>query len=332
MANITDPLVNAVSGSDPQNLLEYITRQKIYDSRFWKEECFGLTVADVLEKAATSLQCMGGLPTQFLSLTLKLLQLHPEIDLVVETFVEQEEFKYVRALGCLYVRLMGRPVEIYETLEPLYRDWRKLRVWNTTTSEWSILHMDEWVHELLTSSVCVGMALPRLPSRAVLQEGGYLPDGPRATALKDVLESLSSSASASYDNDPISYFRYKVEVEQSPAAIAAWEKRLVRLGKEPGTKKKKEKKVVEEKDADEPAQMNKEENEKEKKREKKREGKPSKKKSRNYGSLFKDEGKSSSKSKASSSSTTPMPPPEEGKSEEYWDAERARLGLKPLKK
>jgi hypothetical protein len=66
MANASDPLANSLSGSDPQNLLEYITRQKIYDSRYWKEECFGLTVADVLEKAAKQLPCIGGLPTKCL--------------------------------------------------------------------------------------------------------------------------------------------------------------------------------------------------------------------------------------------------------------------------
>jgi pre-mRNA-splicing factor 38A len=56
MANVTDPLAGAVHGTDPQNLMEYITRQRIYDCRYWKEECFGLTAADVLEKA-THLKC-----------------------------------------------------------------------------------------------------------------------------------------------------------------------------------------------------------------------------------------------------------------------------------
>jgi len=41
MANVTDPLARSVHGKDPQNLIEYITRQKIYDSLYWKEECFG---------------------------------------------------------------------------------------------------------------------------------------------------------------------------------------------------------------------------------------------------------------------------------------------------
>ena len=49
MANVTDPLARTVHGKDPQNLIEYITRQKIYDSIYWKEECFGLSATDVHE-------------------------------------------------------------------------------------------------------------------------------------------------------------------------------------------------------------------------------------------------------------------------------------------
>ena len=81
MANLTDPLIRSIQGQDPQNLMEYITRQKIYDSRFWKEECFALTTADVLEKSVKTLKNIGGnyggnhRPTKFLCLVLKLLQL-----------------------------------------------------------------------------------------------------------------------------------------------------------------------------------------------------------------------------------------------------------------
>ena len=47
MANVTDPLAKAIHGTNPQNLIEYITRQRIYDSQYWKEECFGLTAEGV---------------------------------------------------------------------------------------------------------------------------------------------------------------------------------------------------------------------------------------------------------------------------------------------
>lgn len=35
--------------------------------------------------------------------------------------------RYLRALAAFYIRLTFRPVEVYETLEPLLRDFRKIR-------------------------------------------------------------------------------------------------------------------------------------------------------------------------------------------------------------
>jgi len=170
--------------------MEYITRQKIYDSRFWKEECFGLTAADVMERAAESLTCVGGTfsgmgkPTKFLSLTLKLLQLQPDKS-VVQTFLEQNHFKYLRVLGAFYLRLTGRPQDIYEMLDPLYADYSKLKY--RDVNEWKLIHVDEFIDDLLTKPICCGIAMPRLPVRETLQEAGYLEEGPRQTALHDAL-------------------------------------------------------------------------------------------------------------------------------------------------
>ena len=132
MANVTDPLARHIHGTNPQNLLEYITRQKIYDTRYWKEECFGLAAVDIAEKAATQLKAVGGSyggnsqPTRFLCLVLKMLQIQPDDD-VVEELVSNEEFKYVRALGAFYLRLTGRPADIYAQLDQIadkYGDFR----------------------------------------------------------------------------------------------------------------------------------------------------------------------------------------------------------------
>jgi pre-mRNA-splicing factor 38A len=273
--------------------MEYITRQRIYDSRYWKEECFGLSVADVLEKAA-GLQCIGNLPTRFLSLVLKLLQLQPESDLIFETFIEQDEFKYVRALGAMYLRMTGRPLDIYQSLEPLYNDYRQLRVWNHLSQEWSILHMDEWTHQLLRENHVLGVTLPRLPIRRTLQEAGYLPDGPRSTALHDVLIEYGG---------PLEYFRHKVNLEGSEAAKQAWEARNQRLGVlEP------EKVKLDDMDSDE------------------RPKKKKKEKETKYGSLFKtkDDFVSSTNSLAVEETAA--------KDDAYWNDERARLGLNPLRK
>jgi len=299
MANRTDPLAAQLSGQDPQNLIEYITRQKIYDSRYWKETCFGLTVADVLEKAS-ELDMIGGLPTPFLSLLLKLLQLNAESDLIIEGFIEQEEFKYARALGVIYLRLTGRPADIYETLEPLYSDQRKLRHWQPPL--WSIKHVDELIHELLTESFVAGITLPRLPSRKVLQDGGYLPEGPRETAIREVLLQHGG---------PLEYLKYKALEEKSPAAIKAWEARPE-------------------------AQQHKEREERRLKKEKKGSSssssdRPKKKKARNYENLFKNTSKGNeSTASAVSESNSAHVTGEEG-SKEYWDDQRAKLGLAPLR-
>jgi pre-mRNA-splicing factor 38A len=348
MANVTDPMIASLSGSDPQNLMEYITRQKIYDSRYWKEECFGLTLSDVLERAAETTHCIGSLPTKFLSLTLKLLQLHPETALVDTAFCQQDEFKYVRALGCLYIRLVARPIDIYETLESLYSDKRKLRVWSANSQEWSILYQDEWIHQLLTESNVVGITLPRLPARRVLQEAGYLAEGPRPTALKDVLTEHGGV---------LEYLEYKVKVEQSPAAIALWEKRqggkatstTEKLKKEQGNDEDGDDQDVEDgqvedgqvevevkdvpvreridRDADAEPSRSEEKNNKEERLDR------PKKKQRNYDNLFKSKDKdvTKKKSKKSKQEAPDSGPAKEG-SDEYWNEQRAKLGMKPLQK
>ena len=57
--NTTDPLAATVHGTNPQNLVEKITRLKIYSSLYWKEFCFGLT-AEALVDRAMDLQYFGG--------------------------------------------------------------------------------------------------------------------------------------------------------------------------------------------------------------------------------------------------------------------------------
>jgi pre-mRNA-splicing factor 38A len=227
MANVTDPLITSIQGTDPQNLMEYITRQKIYDCRFWKERCFGLTAVDVLEGAAQSLTCIGGTfggnqqPTKFLCFTLKLLQLQPDDDLVQE-FIQQDHFKYVRALGVFYLRLTGRPADIYEQLDPLYADFSKLKV--RCVTEWKLLYMDEFIAELLNpvgggcnaSQNSIGIALPRLPLRETLQDAGYLPEGPRPSALRQVVEEAGGLEE---------YLDYKALQDNSPAAMVLWKTR-----------------------------------------------------------------------------------------------------------
>ena len=45
-------------------------------------------------------------PTHFICLVLKMLQIQPEEEIAVE-FVKQSEFKYVRALGAMWIRFVA---------------------------------------------------------------------------------------------------------------------------------------------------------------------------------------------------------------------------------
>ncbi len=45
MANRTVKDANTVKGTNPQYLVEKIIRTRVYDSRYWKEECFALSGA-----------------------------------------------------------------------------------------------------------------------------------------------------------------------------------------------------------------------------------------------------------------------------------------------
>lgn len=60
-------------------------------------------------------------PSNFLCLVLKMLQIQPEKDIVIE-FIKNEDFKYVRAIGALYLRLVGSSLDCYKVCACLYRE------------------------------------------------------------------------------------------------------------------------------------------------------------------------------------------------------------------
>jgi len=153
MANQTVPMHARVHGTNPQYLVEQITRTKIYNAVFWKEQCFGLTAETLIDKAVRLKYCGGTYsgnykPCNFLCLVLKMLQLQPEMAIVLE-LIKNEDFKYVRALGAFYLRMVGKPLDIYKHLEPLLADPRKLS-YRSSGSGWRAWHMDEFIDALLT--------------------------------------------------------------------------------------------------------------------------------------------------------------------------------------
>ncbi|CAN6172013.1 unnamed protein product [Urochloa humidicola] len=189
MANRTDPLAKSIHGTNPQNLVEKIVRSKIYQSTYWKEQCFGLTAETLVDKAM-ELDHTGGTyggnrkPTPFLCLALKMLQIQPDKDIVVE-FIKNEDYKYVRVLGAFYLRLTGTVTDVYQYLEPLYNDYRKIRH-KLSDGQFTLTHVDEFIDELLTKDYSCDTALPRIQKRWVLEASGTLE--PRRSALEDDFE------------------------------------------------------------------------------------------------------------------------------------------------
>ncbi|KAL1137803.1 hypothetical protein AAG570_009499 [Ranatra chinensis] len=186
MANRTVKDAKSVRGTNPQFLVEKIIRSRIYECKYWKEECFALSAELIVDKAM-ELRFIGGVyggsikPTPFLCLTLKMLQIQPEKDIIVE-FIKNEEFKYVRALGALYMRLVGTALECFKYLEPLLNDSRKLRRQNRQGA-YELVHMDEFIDELLREERICDVILPRIQKRYVLEEANEIEA--RISALED---------------------------------------------------------------------------------------------------------------------------------------------------
>ena len=167
MANRTVKDAQTIKGTNPQYLVEKIIRTRIYDCKYWKEECFALTgryppvlvvqpfpflsqcekplasfyfPAELLVDKAMELRYVAGTyagnikPSPFLCLTLKMLQIQPEKDIIIE-FIKSEDYKYVRALGAFYLRLTGSSLDCYKYLEPLLNDYRKIRMQNRDGSK-----------------------------------------------------------------------------------------------------------------------------------------------------------------------------------------------------
>ncbi|TDL25056.1 PRP38-domain-containing protein [Rickenella mellea] len=194
MANTTVRGAQAIHGQNPQFLVEYVIRSRIYESQYWKEKCFALT-AETLIDHAIQLNTIGGVygnqnPTPFLCLLLKLLQIQPEKEILVE-YLQVDEFKYLRALAAMYIRMTFRPAEVYELLEPLLKDYRKLRL--RSMAGYTLTYMDEFVDSLLNEERVCDLILPRMTKRDVLEENSEI--GPRKSLLLDAMEGKSEHGS-----------------------------------------------------------------------------------------------------------------------------------------
>ena len=140
MANTTDPLAVVVHGTNPQFLVEKILREKIREAPFWKEHCFALN-AETLVDRAVLLDHVGGTyggnrkPAKFICLILKMLQIQPDKDIIIE-YIMNEDYKYAvmrERLTCTITDVCA--AGIYEFWEPSTcvlsgRRWRFTSIWN----------------------------------------------------------------------------------------------------------------------------------------------------------------------------------------------------------
>lgn len=187
MSNRTVQGAKAVHGSDPQLLIEKITRERIYASLYWKEKCFGLTAESILDRALEMTSVGGSFgaqqkPTEFLCLLLKLLQLQPSEEIVL-TYLSAEEHKYLRVLAALYYRFVFPSSKVYETLEPLLADFRRIRV-RQRDGTFALKRFDELVWVMLREEKWFDNVMPRLTKRQVLEDLGEL-----ESARKSIIES-----------------------------------------------------------------------------------------------------------------------------------------------
>lgn len=221
----TGPLIR---GANPATLFEKAVRDRITDSFYWKEQCFGLNAATLCDRAV-ELSYIGGTyglgqkPTPFLCLAFKLLQLTPEKDVILEYLnfhdvgaVEERsgeagdddeddnpadaavlkatgDFKYLRALAAFYIRLTFEPVEIYTTLEPLLADYRKIR--RRTKDGFALTYIDQFVDDLLTKDRVCGTSLWKLPTRSQLEDLELLDE--RISPLGEEIEDLDRDSEES---------------------------------------------------------------------------------------------------------------------------------------
>jgi pre-mRNA-splicing factor 38A len=124
-------------GQNPQLLIEQILRGRIYDCMYWKEKwhlyihlpfrycilylfSFALT-AETLCDRAVELNHIGGhysnqKPTEFICLALKLLHLAPEFE-IIQLYLDNDEFKYLKALSAFYIRLTGTFIPFYTCMQ-----------------------------------------------------------------------------------------------------------------------------------------------------------------------------------------------------------------------
>ena len=83
-------------------------------------------------------------------------------DDIIHELISNTDYRYIRALGALYYRITCQDsIKIYNVLEPLLADYRRLAI-RKTDAKLEVIHMDEFVDLLLTAELFCGITLPRI--------------------------------------------------------------------------------------------------------------------------------------------------------------------------
>jgi pre-mRNA-splicing factor 38A len=185
----------APNGLNPATIMEKPVRERIVDSYFWKDQCFAVNEADIIDRVVAHVKFVGGTygdaqkPSPFLCLAFKLLQLGPTDDVLQEYLgYGGEKFKYLRALAVFYVRLTRKASDVFLFLEPFLEDKRKLVMRSRTGKR--LTFMDEFVDGLLTKERMCSTTLWKMPSRTLLEDEEKLE--PRISPLGDIEDLLDS--------------------------------------------------------------------------------------------------------------------------------------------
>ncbi|KAM3433308.1 hypothetical protein MY4824_006091 [Beauveria thailandica] len=192
----------APNGLNPANIMEKAVKDRITDSYFYKEQCFALNEADIVDRVVEHVRFIGGTsgtaqkPSPFLCLAFKLLELSPSDAVLAEYLAHGgEHFKYLRALACFYLRLTRQAKDVYETLEPFLADRRKLR--RRGRERTTLTYMDEFVDDLLTKDRVCATSLWKMPKREILEDLEVLE--PRVSPLGDLEDLLQEEEEGGED-------------------------------------------------------------------------------------------------------------------------------------
>jgi pre-mRNA-splicing factor 38A len=175
--------------------MEKPVRERIVDCYFWKDQCFAVNEADIIDRVVEHVRFIGGTygdsqkPSPFLCLAFKLLQLGPS-DEILEMYLGYggERFKYLRALAAFYIRLTRKASDVHILLEPHLQDFRKL-VMRTRTGK-RLTFVDEFIDGLLTKERLCSTTLWKMPSRSQLEDEEKL--DPYVSPLGDIEDLLES--------------------------------------------------------------------------------------------------------------------------------------------